>query len=105
MTRCYTEDAMVEVWEDDIRIGELPHLRHKSDVLDWTRGTGPGAGNAPSDLARSIVGDLTEDSDPAPALYREVTLQLASIPHEGGELTADDIFRFMLGGRVSCSCT
>ena len=97
MTRCYNEDAMVEVWEDDIRIGGIVHLRHKSDVLDWERATGPAAGNAPSDLARSIVGDLTEDSDPAPALYREVTLQLASIPHEGGELTEDDILDLMFG--------
>ena len=85
------ETAMVEIFEDEIRIGELRHLVHKSKILDWTRGTGPGAGNAPSDLARSMVGDLYEVGEPAPGVYREVTRQLARIPHAGGELTEDEI--------------
>ena len=28
------DEALVEVWDDEIRIGELVHLRHKSKVLD-----------------------------------------------------------------------
>ncbi len=88
-------EVLVEVWEDRIRIGKLRHLVHKSNVLDWTRTTGPGAGNAPSDLARSIVGDLLEVAEPAPGAYREVTLQLARIPADGGELTEDEILELI----------
>lgn len=84
-------EAMVEIWKDEIRIGELPHLAHKSKVLDWTRGTGPGGGNAPSDLARSIVGDVVGYRTPTPALYRELTLRLAEIPYDGGEITSDEV--------------
>ena len=91
-------EAMVEIWEDEIRIGELPHLVHKSKTLDWTRATGPHAGNAPSDLARSIVGDFLEDPAPAPGLYREGTARLASIPHEGGEITEEEVLDIVNDG-------
>ena len=75
----------------------LRHLVHKSRVLDWTKGTGPGAGNAPSDLARSIVGDVLGRAFPAPNLYRELTLALHRIPHEGGELTEDEVLELLEG--------
>lgn len=84
-------EVMVGIWEDETWIGPLPHLAHKSKVLDWTQGQGPGGGNAPSDLARSIVGDFLEDPEPAPALYREVTPRLTRIPYEGGELTEEEV--------------
>ncbi len=89
--------AVVMVDDDELQENPRPlkHLRHKSKILDWTRGTGPGAGHAPSDLARSIVGDLLEVGEPAPGVYREVTLQLARIPAEGGELTEDEILELI----------
>ncbi len=97
MTR-HGREAMVEIWEDRIRrageslfLGELRHLVHKSKTLDWTQGVGPGGGNAPSDLARSIVGDVVGYRTPAPVLYRRLTLRLARIPHEGGEVTSDEV--------------
>ena len=73
----------------------LEHLVHKSGFLDWTRSSGPAAGNAPSDLARSIVGDVLGDPAPAPALYRELTLKLASIPYEGGFFTEEEILKLI----------
>jgi hypothetical protein len=75
----------------------LEHLAHKSEILDWTRSTGPGAGNAPSDLARSIVGDLLDVPNPAPHRYRELTHQLARIPHAGGVLTENEVRKIIEG--------
>lgn len=82
-----------------VRRHPLEHLVHKSCFLDWTQGApGPGAGNAPSDLARSIVGDLLGEEAPVPALYRQVTLLLARIPYEGGELTEEEVLDLIDGG-------
>lgn len=97
MTRLGNGETAVGVWEDNTRIRELVHLRHKSKILDWTRATGPGGGHAASDLARSIVGDLLGVANPTPVTYREVTLQLARIPRGGGELTEHDILG-LIGG-------
>ncbi|KKL83274.1 hypothetical protein LCGC14_1976440, partial [marine sediment metagenome] len=52
---------------------------------------------APSDLARSIVGDVTGDRNPAPHLYRELTHQLARIPHAGGVLTEAEVHSIIEG--------
>ncbi len=93
MTR-YGAEAVVVVIDGAAR-RELRHLVHKSKLLDWTRGTGPGAGHAPSDLARSIVGDLVGDPAPSPALYRKVTLALERIPHEGGEILELEILELL----------
>ena len=76
----------------------LEHLVHKSGLLDWTRSSGPAAGNAPSDLARSIAGDLVGDHAPSPALYRKLTLALAAVPYEGGELTEEEVLDLISHG-------
>ncbi len=94
------EKASVGVWEDEIRIGELVHLRLKSIYLDWVRGEHVGGSNAPSDLARSIVGDLLEDDQPAGKTYREVTLRLNRIPHAGGELTEEELLELIDQGAL-----
>ncbi len=80
--------AVVMVEDDDLLEAPRPlrHLAGKARRLDWTRG-----GFSPSDLARSIVGDVVGFDNPEPELYREVTLQLFRIPHEGGEITEDEV--------------
>ena len=95
-----TGAAVVTVFEDDLEPRPLKHLAHKSKVIDWTRSSGPGAGNAPSDLARSIVGDLLGFETPSPALYREVTARLARIPADGGELTVDEVLSLIDEGLI-----
>lgn len=87
--------TVVETVDDGERMRPLEHLVHKSDRLDWTRSSGPGVGNAPSDLARSIVGDVIGDQAPAPYLYRKLTLRLARIPYEGGEITEDQVLEVL----------
>lgn len=80
---------------DEVVVYPLEHLVHKAPLLDWTRSSGPAAGNAPSDLARSLVGDVLGDPKPAPARYRKVTLHLAGIPYEGGEITEEEILELI----------
>lgn len=82
------EEALVEVWEGEIRIGELVHLvQHSPDGFEWGY-----SGSGPSDLARSIVGDLIEVADPNPADYQRVKVELvATLPKQGGEITGEQV--------------
>lgn len=58
----------------------LPHLmRHSPDGFEYGYG-----GSGPSDLARSIVGDLLGEKDPKPALYRPVMIEIISQLHGSG---------------------
>jgi len=67
---------------------ELPHLmRHSPDGFEWGYG-----GSGPSDLARSIVGDLLKQADPSPADYQRVKTELvATLPEKGGTITEDQV--------------
>lgn len=69
-------------------IGPLPHLvQHSPDGFEWGYG-----GSGPSDLARSIVGDVLDDPDPSPRIYQAVKRKLvARIPMDGGEITSDEV--------------
>lgn len=68
---------------------DLPHLvRHSPDGFEWGY-----QGSGPADLARSIAGDVLDDSDPLPAVYLPVKRELvANIPREGGQITEDEVF-------------
>lgn len=68
----------------------LPHLlRHSPDGFEYGYG-----GSGPSDLARSIVGDLLGEKDPKPSLYRPVTHRLISqISGDGPVFVAEETVR------------
>ncbi len=79
----------------------LEHLAHKSKAgFEW--GDGELARDlwthnmGVSDLARSIVGDVLGDRAPAPRTYRAITDHLKRIPHEGGEITEEEV-RALIG--------
>lgn len=70
----------------------LPHLYRHSDAFDYGYG-----GSGPSDLARSIVGDLLGEKDPKPALYRPVTHRLISqIGGDGPVFVSDETVRLAM---------
>ncbi len=91
MTRRFRE-VIVDVWEEEIRIGTLPHLvRHSPDGFEWGY-----HGSGPADLARSIVGDLLEEADPDPADYQDVKRALvAKLPEKGGTITEDQVLEVL----------
>lgn len=71
----------------------LKHLmRHSPDGFEYGYG-----GSGPSDLARSIVGDLLEEKDPKPSLYRPVTHRLvAQIEGDGPVFIPEDLVRLAM---------
>jgi len=86
----FPSGCVVRVFDGERDAGLLRHLvYHSPDGFEWGYG-----GSGPSDLARSIVGDLICDPNPPPALYRPVvTYLVARVPDEGGELTEADVRR------------
>ena len=70
----------------------LPHLvRHSPAGFEWGYG-----GSGPSDLARSIVGDLLGQKDPHPVDYQRIKRALvASLPERGGEITEDQVLELL----------
>lgn len=87
-----TPVVTVETEEDgEFTVRPLEHLvQHSPDGFEWGY-----FGSGPADLARSIVGDLIDDRDPAPALYRELRHQLARMPRDGGELDEDQVLELI----------
>ncbi len=84
----------VTVYDDEpSRPRGLPHLvRHSPDGFEWGYG-----GSGPSDLARSIVGDVLGQADPNPTEYQLVKSRLvATVPREGGQITEAEV-REVLG--------
>jgi hypothetical protein len=71
----------------------LPHLlRHSPDGFEYGYG-----GSGPSDLARSLVGDLLGQKDPPPRFYRPVVEGLISQLHGSGPFyIAEDQIRQLL---------
>lgn len=89
--------AHCSVLPDEGRIYPLKHLlRHSPDGFEFGYG-----GSGPSDLARSIVGDLLGEKDPKPALYRPVTHRLvAQIEGDGPVFISEDLVRLAMSERV-----
>lgn len=85
------------VLPEEGRIYPLKHLlRHSPDGFEYGYG-----GSGPSDLARSIVGDLLGEKDPKPALYRPVTHRLvAQIEGDGPVFISEDLVRLAMLERV-----
>lgn len=80
-------DGVFAWWTDDAEPGmmhALPHLRlHSPDGFEFGYG-----GSGPADLARSIVGNLLDTTDPNPVLYQGVKADLiASQQGDGFTLT------------------
>lgn len=73
---------------DGANTSYLRHLVHHSPTgMEWGYG-----GSGPSDLARSIVGDLLGTHDPDPAIYQRVKWALvATLPLEGGTITEQQV--------------
>lgn len=71
----------------------LPHLvRHSPDGFEYGYG-----GSGPSDLARSIVGDLLGERDPKPSLYRPVVGRLISqISGDGPVFVSEETVRIAM---------
>lgn len=84
----------VTVHVPDGSMATLPHLvYHSPDGFEWGYG-----GSGPSDLARSIVGDVMDWKDPHPALYQMVKWKLiANMPHKGGEITEEQVREVLQG--------
>ena len=86
----------VTVYRDDgvggkIHLGPLRHLVQHSRGFEWGYG-----GSGPSDLARSIVGDLLGQRDPHPVDYQRVKRALvATLPERGGEITEDQVLELL----------
>lgn len=73
-------------WADSrYRLRWLTH--HSPTGIEWGYG-----GSGPSDLARSIVGDLLGTVNPDPAVYQRVKWDLiAGMPPEGGVITEEQL--------------
>jgi hypothetical protein len=66
--------TMCSVMPESGPLYPLPHLvRHSPDGFAYGYG-----GSGPSDLARSIVGDLLNERDPKPSIYRPVVANIIS---------------------------
>lgn len=72
----------------------LRHLVHHSPTgIEWGYG-----GSGPSDLARSIVGDLLGRTDPNPAVYQQLKWDyLVELPTEGGAITEQQVREVIAG--------
>ena len=67
--------TMCSVMPETGALYPLPHLvRHSPDGYSYGY-----SGSGPSDLARSIVGDLLGERDPKPSLYRPVVTHIISL--------------------------
>lgn len=69
----------------------LEHRKHHSENIEWGYG-----GSGPTDLARSIVADVTGEEEPAPVVYQAVKWELvAPLPESGGVVLERDVRRII----------